>query len=325
MTTIIYPRARREVDSGVKNSRLATTAVNGLLGTASMNRSTSPEVPTIDADEYRQFSDYLRSMCGIDLGINKQYLVATRVRRILRDYGLDGLAALTAALRQNAKPQLRQQVIDAMTTNETFWFRDGYPFQFLANTVLPELSKSRVGGKIKVWSAACSSGQEPYSISMVFEEALRSRVGRQICDGDILGTDVSSAILDSARAGCYDRISLARGLSEERRNNFFIPAADGAWQLKQSLRDRVRLRSFNLQDPYVLLGKFDVVFCRNVLIYFSSELKLQILKKIHSTLLPGGYLFLGSSEGIAGLSDYFEMVNCNPGVAYRAKVVPNQR
>lgn len=284
-----------------------------------MNNKVSGDVPRIELDEYRQFSDFLRSMCGIDLGANKQYLVATRVRRILIECQLASVGALTAALTDGANRQLRQKVIDAMTTNETFWFRDTYPFQYLAETVLPELSRVKSPGKIKIWSAACSSGQEPYSISMIFEEALRSRYNRSICEGDILATDLSSVVLDAAREGRYDRISLARGLSDERRKDFFDPAGADTWQLKPTVRNRVRFRSLNLQDSYVLLGKFDVVFCRNVLIYFAADLKLQILKKIHSTLAPGGYLFLGSSESITGLNDYFEMINCSPGIAYRAK------
>lgn len=285
-----------------------------------MNKNPSTESPQIEAEEYMAFSSCLRTLCGIDLGANKQYLVATRLRRILIEAGLPSLGALTAAMMSTDRNgQLRQKVIDAMTTNETFWFRDTYPFQYLAGTLLPELSKRRSAGKIKVWSAACSSGQEPYSISMIFEEACRNQFSRHFCDGDILATDVSSMVLESAKEGRYDRISLARGLSEQRRNDFFVPVNNDFWQLKPAIRNRVRFRSLNLQDSYLLLGKFDIVFCRNVLIYFSSDLKFQILKKIHASLVPGGYLFLGSSENITGLSDYFEMVNCSPGIAYRAK------
>lgn len=284
-----------------------------------MKKSIISELPDIKAEEYQQFSDFLRSACGIDLGANKQYLVATRIRRILGESGLQCLGALISAIGVNGDSHLRQKVIDAMTTNETFWFRDSYPFQYLANTLIPEISKNKGAGKIKIWSAACSSGQEPYSISMIFEETCRNRFGRAICDGEILGTDLSSVILDLAREGCYDRTSLARGLSEERRLDFFVPIHDDIWQVRPAVRSRVRFRSLNLQDSFYLLGKFDIVFCRNVLIYFSSELKVQILKKIHESLLPGGYLFLGSSESLSGMSEYFEMVNCNPGIVYRAK------
>lgn len=288
---------------------------------ALMTYKLSGDSSQIQPDEYRQFSDFLRSMCGIDLGENKQYLVATRVRRILIDCQFSSLGALTVALADSSNRLLRQKVIDAMTTNETFWFRDTYPFQYLAETVLPEFSKARPAAKIRIWSAACSSGQEPYSISMIFEESLRSRYGRGICEGDIMATDLSSVVLDAAKEGKYDRMSLARGLSDQRRSEFFSPLGSDVWQLKPSVRERVRFRSVNLQDSFLLLGKFDVVFCRNVLIYFATDLKLQILKKIHSNLTPGGYLFLGSSESITGLNDYFEMINCNPGIVYRAKAV----
>lgn len=279
----------------------------------------SSDIPEIGAEEYHRFSEILRSVCGIDLGANKQYLVATRVRRILLESDLPSLGALTDALDQDGSNTLRQKVIDAMTTNETYWFRDSYPFQYLASTLLPELSKNKASGRIKIWSSACSSGQEPYSISMVFEELRRNSFGRRVCDGEILGTDVSSVILDLAKEGCYDRISLARGLSDDRRKQFFTQVSDDLWRVKPEVRARVRFRPLNLQESYFLLGKFDVIFCRNVLIYFSAELKLKILKKIHGSLLPGGYLFLGSSESITGLNEYFEMVNCKPGIAYRAK------
>lgn len=287
---------------------------------AFMTNHQSGEVPQIPFDEYQAFSRFLRSLCGIELGANKQYLVATRVRRILKEADLPNLGALTAAMSRDNSWQLRQKVIDAMTTNETFWFRDTYPFQYLAETILPELAARRPAEKAKIWSAACSSGQEPYSISMIFEETLRTRFSRPMCEGDILATDLSSVILDSAKEGRYDQISLARGLSEQRRNDFFVPVGNEYWQLKSAIRNRVRFRSLNLQDSFLLLGKFDVIFCRNVLIYFSTDLKLEIIKKIHASLVPGGYLFLGSSESITGLNDYFEMVNCNPGVAYRAKL-----
>ena len=284
-----------------------------------MNKYDLNEAQPIRTDEYHAFREYLRKVCGIDLGVNKQYLVSTRVRRILLNNGLNSLGALTQAIQEDSNRHLRQQVIDAMTTNETFWFRDTYPFQYLASTLLPEFSKKRPKQPIKIWSAACSSGQEPYSISMIFEEACRNKFVCQINEGDILGTDLSSIILEQAKEGCYDRISLVRGLSSDRLHNFFDQVNDDTWQLKPSIRQRVRFRPINLQDSYLLLGRFDIVFCRNVLIYFSAELKLEILKKIHASLTPGGYLFLGSSESITGLNDYFEMVNCNPGIAYRAK------
>ena len=206
-----------------------------------------------------------------------------------------------------------------MTTNETFWFRDVYPFEYLAKVLLPELAKRKPNEKVRIWSAACSSGQEPYSISMVVEESMRGKLVGRGCDAEILATDLSASVLDIATQGIYDRPSLLRGLSTERARDFFVQQDDDNWRVKDSVRNRVRFRPLNLQESFFLLGKFDIIFCRNVLIYFSSELKLEILRKLHANLQPGGILFLGSSENIAGLNDLYEMVSCNPGLAYRAK------
>lgn len=271
----------------------------------------------ISASEYESFSDFLRASCGISLGPNKQYLVATRMRRVLLEQELRSIAELVAKLANPGERSLRQKVIDAMTTNETFWFRDGYPFDYLARSLLPGLLQG--GAKtVRVWSAACSSGQEPYSISMVVEEYLRSR-GALSVEVEILATDLCSTVLEAAKQGLYDRLSLARGLSAERTQQFFQRRDDDFWALKDNIKRRVRFRPVNLQDSYLMLGRFDIIFCRNVLIYFSADTKQQVLAKLHSVLNPGGILFLGSSESITGASHLFDVVNCNPGVAYRAK------
>lgn len=286
-----------------------------------MSRFKEGDPLNLDAYEYEAFSAFLRTACGIDLGANKQYLVSTRVRRILAEHGLGSLAELTRLIQQDSQRLLRQKVIDAMATNETFWFRDSYPFEYLRKSLLPELAKRQKSHeKTRIWSAACSSGQEPYSISMVVEEGMRGSISTRCNDAEILATDVSSSMLEIAKQAVYDRISLMRGLSEARCNEFFVQVSADSWALKESVRNRVRFRPLNLQESFYLLGKFDVVFCRNVLIYFSTDLKAEILRKIHGALNPGGILFLGSSESISGLSDLYEMVNCNPGVAYRAKV-----
>lgn len=283
-----------------------------------MNVKYSEEPPQMEALEYQEFSRLLKILCGIDLGENKQYLVATRVRKIISQNGLSSLAELTRAIQKDSERLLRQQVIDAMTTNETFWFRDNYPYDYLAKTYLPNFAKMHQGQKLKIWSAACSTGQEPYSISMVVDEVQRASFGRGQCEADILATDLSSTALDSARRGIYDQLSVSRGLSDTRVNTYFEQKTSDSWQVKADIQKRIRFRAMNLQDSYYLLGRFDIIFCRNVLIYFSSELKKEILSKLHGALSPGGLLFLGSSESINGLSHLYEMINCQPGVAYRA-------
>jgi chemotaxis protein methyltransferase CheR len=279
------------------------------------------DMAPIDIDAYQGFSAFLRTACGIDLGANKQYLVTTRIRRILVEQGLSNLAELTLLIQQDSQRALRQRVLDAMTTNETFWFRDVYPFEYLAKVLLPDLAKRKSGEKVRIWSAACSSGQEPYSISMVVEECMRGKRIDRGCDAEILATDLSSSVLDVATQGVYDRQSLTRGLSSERAQDFFQQVDTDNWRIKDSVRNRVRFRPLNLQESFFLLGKFDIVFCRNVLIYFANDLKLEILRKLHANLLPGGILFLGASENISGLNDLYEMINCSPGLAYRAKSI----
>ena len=273
---------------------------------------------TLGSSEFLAFRDFLQQESGIDLGDNKQYLVATRVRRILIDYNCKNLDELTQKISRPSGRELRQKVIDVMTTNETFWFRDIYPFDYLKSHVFPELAEKRLP-RLRIWSAACSSGQEPYSLSMTLEEYRRSNFGKATLDGEIVATDLSSEILDQARQGAYDQLSVSRGLSEARLREFFDKNDQFHWKVKSNVANRVSFRSLNLKENYASLGKFDIVFCRNVLIYFSVELKTDILKRIHATLKPGGLLFLGSSESLAGAASLFEMVHCNPGVMYRAK------
>ncbi len=289
--------------------------VREVLGQNSGGKTGSASLSPEDFDQFRQF---LQETCGIFLGENKQYLVTTRVRRILEAQGIASLGELMTLLRRGRQGKLRQEIIDAMTTNETFWFRDIYPFEYLRKNLLPE--QMRQGrGTLRIWSAACSSGQEPYSISMAVEEYRRSAAGILPRPVDIVATDLSSGILGQARRGEYDKMSVMRGLSPERLEAFFDKQADDYWRVKPAVRDRVDFRSLNLIDSYAGLGKFDMVFCRNVLIYFSADLKRDILRRIHAVLKPGGVLFLGSSEGLAGVSDLFQMVNCNPGIMYLSR------
>ncbi|SMF36203.1 chemotaxis protein methyltransferase CheR [Alteromonadaceae bacterium Bs31] len=273
----------------------------------------------LDSKDFQEFRDYLQTVAGIDLGHNKQYLVATRIRRILIDYKCERLGDLTRLIKNASNQDIRQKVIDAMTTNETFWFRDTYPYLYLQKSILPELAAKPGSSRIRFWSAACSSGQEPYSVSMIVEEFIRSTMGRSEIPAEIVATDLSSQILESAKQGAYDRLSIARGLSEQRLRDFFDHPAEDTWQVKAKVRQRVLFKPLNLQDSYLLLGKFDVVFCRNVLIYFSADLKRDILQRIHGTMKPGGYLFLGSSESLGAAADLFDMIHCSPGVVYKAK------
>lgn len=276
-------------------------------------------IAQLSISEFHEFREYLRQIAGIDLGDNKKYLVETRLKKILSEHKCSSTAQLVSLIKQPTNGKVRQQVIDVMTTNETFWFRDVYPYDYLKHTLLPQLSKDQPGGRFRIWSAACSSGQEPYSMSMIIEECLKENNSVRNLNVEIIATDLSSEILQQAKQGIYDRLSINRGLSNDRLNSFFEPQGDEQWQMKRNLRQRINFRPLNLQESYASLGRFDIVFCRNVLIYFSAELKKDILTRIHGTLKPGGYLFLGASETLAAASDLFDMVHCNPGVVYKAK------
>lgn len=274
----------------------------------------------IEQAEFDQFRQFLEEACGISLGDNKQYLVTNRIRRILEEHKLNSFSELVKSLKQGFNRKLKEQVIDSMTTNETFWFRDNYPFDHLKNNLLPQLMapNNRMFGPVRIWSAACSSGQEPYSISMMVEEYKRQAMGNLVRPVQVVATDLSPTVLDQARRGEYDKLSVIRGLTQDRLERYFDKQSEASWRVKSLIKERIEFRPLNLMDSYVGLGKFDIVFCRNVLIYFNAELKRQILQKIHAALRPQGILFLGSSEGLAGAADLFEMVRCDPGILYRA-------
>ena len=274
----------------------------------------------IGQSEFDQFRQFLEDACGISLGDNKQYLVTNRIRRILEENNIASFGELVRVLKLGVNRKLKDQVVDSMTTNETFWFRDIYPYDHLKSALLPDLmaGNNRMFGPVRIWSAACSSGQEPYSVSMMVEEYKRQAMGNPARQVQIVATDLSSTVLDQARRGEYDKLSVLRGLSSERLERYFDNPAPEVWRVKTAVKERIDFRSLNLMDSYASLGKFDIVFCRNVLIYFNADLKRQILQKIHATLRPQGILFLGSSEGLAGAADLFEMVRCEPGILYKA-------
>ncbi len=269
--------------------------------------------------DFEQFRVFLEKTCGILLGSNKQYLVSSRLNKLMEQQHITSLGELVRKIQSMPRSGLREQVVDAMTTNETLWFRDTYPFEVLKNRVLPELLKSGAGQRLRIWSAACSSGQEPYSLSMSIDEFERASPSQPRLGVQIVATELSGTMLAASKAAEYDGLAIARGLSSERLQRYFDVAAPGRWVVKPPIRARVEFRTQNLLDSYAALGKFDIVFCRNVLIYFSADVKKDILRRIHATLKPGGYLFLGASEALNGLPELYQMVQCSPGIIYQAR------
>ncbi len=269
----------------------------------------------LDDKSYNDFRTFLEQQCGIVLGENKQYLVKSRLAPLMAKFDVESLADVVKRTLSPMERQLRSAVIDAMTTNETLWFRDDYPFQLLKNKLLPEFASQR--SPLKIWSAASSSGQEPYSIAMSVLEYQQSKPGSFPGGVQIVGTDISTTMLEHCKYGHYDSLALARGLSAERKRQFFEPGDNGMMKVKDNVKKMVSFRPLNLLNSYSLMGRFDIVFCRNVLIYFSPEIKAQILSQIHGVLNKEGYLFLGASESLSGLNQDFDMLRCNPGIVYK--------
>jgi chemotaxis protein methyltransferase CheR len=274
-------------------------------------------VNTINESDYERFKVFLEKACGIILGSGKQYLITSRLTKLLRDEKLETFSELITMVERGYPRHIRDKVIDAMTTNETSWFRDRSPFEVLDKVIFPELEQS-LKGQCKIWSAACSSGQEPYTISMTLSEYLSQKPQSKLKSTQITATDISPSMIEQAKSAEYDEAILGRGLSGDRKRQFFEKKGDN-WTVTPVVKQRVSFRQQNLLDNYVGLGKFDVIFCRNVLIYFSAERKTDILTRMATSLNPGGYLFLGASETVTGYSNAFEMVRSRQGVLFRQK------
>jgi len=275
-----------------------------------MNINVSPE-------EYTQLSDYLSRACGIELGDNKQYLVNSRLKPMVLKNGFKSIGDLLSSLTANGSTRLRQQIIEAMTTHETLWFRDQYPYEALKRMILPELARAHYPN-VRIWSAACSSGQEPYSISMILDEYRREYPKHPLPNVQITATDISPSIIKSAKEAVYEDIALARGLTSDRRAKYFDEMGTKA-QVKDFIRRQVTFQELNLISPTMALGKFHIIFCRNVLIYFSDKNKINILERLANAMESGGYLFLGGSESISRYTTKFEVARYYGGMVFRLK------
>ncbi|GAB6067183.1 protein-glutamate O-methyltransferase CheR [Methylothermus subterraneus] len=244
-------------------------------------------------EEFQAIREFLYRHTGIVLADNKRYLVESRLRDLLQSHSTS-FSQWISYLRADTLPaEFRTRLIEALTTNETFWFRDAQQFELLQNQLLPKLSHRR---PIRIWSAACATGQEPYSIGICVHEARRLKPGLKV-EVQILGTDLAGSALQIAKQAVYSDLATARGLSPELKQRYFLPHPNG-WQLKPEVRRLVSFQQLNLLDSFAALGQFDLIFCRNVLIYFSPELRRQILERLAELLLPHGYLFLSSTESL---------------------------
>ena len=300
-----------------------STAKRSPLHSGSSDAGNAPAVEPgqeVTDVQYRRFAAFIEEKCGIVLGAGKQYLVNSRLSTLLSKFGISNVDELiNKAMENTPNNKIQEAVIDAMTTNETLWFRDTYPYTALEQFILPELAKK---GKypVRIWSAACSSGQEPYSIGIVVQEQMAKMLHVDPKQTQIIGTDLSPEMLATCKLGQYDVHALSRGLSAERKSKFFKPTRNpNIMQIDPRVKSMVEFRPMNLLGSYALMGKFDVIFCRNVLIYFSNDVKAEILRKLTMCLNPEGYLILGSTETLVGVADKYEMVRHSPGILYRLK------
>ena len=251
--------------------------------------------------DYEFLRKLLKDRSGLDLSADKQYLVESRLLPLARRANLAGIPELVQKLRSGGD-QLTTQVVEAMTTNETFFFRDKIPFDHLRDYVLPALIQARASRRsLRIWSAACSTGQEPYSIAMGLREYGAALAGWRI---EIVATDLSQEVLEKSKAGLYSQFEVHRGLPIQLLVKYFTQLGE-LWQLSADIRGMVQHRQLNLLQDFSHLGKFDVIFCRNVLIYFDQETKSAIFERMSKMLEADGTLFLGAAESVVGITDAF--------------------
>jgi chemotaxis protein methyltransferase CheR len=270
----------------------------------------------VTPSEYEYLRKFLRDKSGLDLSADKQYLIESRLLPLARKNGLSGIGELVLKL-QGAPGALVTSVVEAMTTNETFFFRDKVPFDHFRDTIMPDVLKARGARKTaRIWCAAGSTGQEPYSLAMSLREMGAALSGWRV---EIIATDISQDVLEKSKAGIYSQFEVQRGLPIQLLVKYFKQNGE-TWQINPELRAMVQHRPLNLLQDFSQLGTFDVIFCRNVLIYFDQETKINIFNRLAQQVAPDGFLVLGAAETVVGLTETFRPVQERRGL-YR----PNDR
>ncbi|MEW5422263.1 protein-glutamate O-methyltransferase CheR [Amorphus sp. 3PC139-8] len=257
----------------------------------------------ISPSDYDFLQKFLRTRSGLALSSDKQYLLESRLGPIARQFGCAGVAELTQLLRRRGSEAAAEKVVDAMTTNESLFFRDKHPFEAFTSRMLPTVLANRpVHQPVRIWCAAASSGQEPYSLAMLITENPAITAGRRF---EILATDISNDILTKATRGVYSQFEVQRGLPMHYLARYFSKVGDD-WQVSDKIRSMVTFRKMNLLDPYTGIGMFDIVFCRNVLIYFDNTHKTEVLNRMAKIMHPDSFLVLGGAESVIGLTEQFQ-------------------
>jgi len=278
--------------------------------------------------EFVRLSDYIHSLCGIVISSNKTYLIEQRLEPLVADMDCRSFGEFYEKVAQSRQPEIEQEIIDAITTNETFFFRDGHPFVTFKEQILPQLGKmvrrrkardmSRKGPSVSLWSAGSSTGQEPYSLAMLIHEYASANRHLNIYKEDfgLLATDISSAALSRAMAGEYTEMEMKRGLSADRLDGYFRKN-ERRWVINSDIREMIEFRQINLVKPFSSLGGFDVILCRNVLIYFDNTTRKRMVNQLYDMLSEGGVLILGATENLYAITDRFEPVHYGKTLLYR--------
>jgi len=279
----------------------------------------------INQDEFRLFRKYLSGECGIDVPEEKSYLFSTRLADLVNEEQYQSFKELYMALTGNPETNLKQKVIEVMTTNETAFFRDGHPFNTFRSVILPDLTARRISEslymppQISIWSMGCSTGQEVYSIAMLVDEWLEKEENFSRERVFITASDLSREVLEKASSGFYSDLEIKKGLKDLHLVKNFSRKNNG-WQVNEKLRKMISFKQFNMAEEFLYdVDSVDIIFCRNVIIYFSKELKQKLLEGFFQSLRPGGVLIMGASENIYMMSDKFEVVYYENSMYYRVK------
>jgi chemotaxis protein methyltransferase CheR len=252
--------------------------------------------------DYEYLRKLLKERSGLDLSADKQYLIESRLLPLSRKAGLPGISELVLKMK-GGSADLTTQVVEAMTTNETFFFRDKVPFDHFRDAIMPEVLQARASRKsIRIWCAAGSTGQEPYSLAMCLKEMGAALAGWRV---EIIATDLSQEVLEKSKAGIYSQFEVQRGLPIQMLVKYFKQTGE-LWQINPDIRAMVQHRQLNLLHDFSQLGTFDVIFCRNVLIYFDQDTKVNIFNRLAKITEPDGFLVLGAAETVVGLTDVFK-------------------
>jgi chemotaxis protein methyltransferase CheR len=260
--------------------------------------------------DYEYLRKLLKDHSGLDLSTDKQYLIESRLLPLARKAGLPGISDLVQKMKGGSNA-LITQVVEAMTTNETFFFRDKVPFDHFRDTIMPEMLKLRAARKsLRIWCAAGSTGQEPYSLAMCLKDMSAALSGWRV---EILATDLSQEVLEKSRTGIYSQFEVQRGLPIQMLVKYFKQIGE-LWQINPDIRAMVAHRQLNLLHDFGQLGSFDVIFCRNVLIYFDQETKANIFGRLARGMEPDGFLVLGAAETVVGLTEAFKPIGDRRGL-----------